>query len=29
MLETICAENNLAYFGFDVAPLPQAVKPDF
>jgi hypothetical protein len=29
MLETICAENNLAYFGFDVAPLPQTAKPDF
>jgi hypothetical protein len=29
MLETICAENNFTYFGFDVAPLPQAAKPDF
>jgi hypothetical protein len=29
MLETICAENNLAYFGFDVVPLPQTTKPDF
>lgn len=29
MPETICAENNLAYFGFDVVPLPQTTKPDF
>jgi hypothetical protein len=29
MLETICAENNLAYFGFDVVPIPQSSKPDF
>ncbi len=29
MPETICAENNFAYFGFDVAPLPQALRPDF
>ena len=29
MPETICAENNFAYFGFDVAPLPQAARADF
>ena len=29
MLETICAENNLAYFNFDVAPMPSATPPDF
>ena len=29
MLETICAENNLAYFGFDVVPIPQSSKPVF
>ena len=29
MIEDICAENNLGYFNYDVAPLPQAEKPDF
>ncbi len=27
--EDICAENNAGYFDYDVAPLPQADKPDF
>jgi hypothetical protein len=27
--EAICAENNNSYFSFEVAPIPQADKPDF
>jgi len=27
--ELMCAENNAGFFGYDVAPLPQASKPDF
>jgi len=29
MAEMVCAENNAGYFGYDVAPIPQAEKPDF
>jgi hypothetical protein len=29
MLESVCAENNGAYFSYDVAPIPQADKADF
>ncbi len=29
LLEDVCAENNFAYFDYDVAPLPQAKTPDF
>jgi hypothetical protein len=29
MLEQICAENNYDFFGYDVAPIPEAKKPDF
>ena len=29
MLEAVCAENNGAYFSYDVAPVPQADRPDF
>jgi len=29
MLEAICAENNGAYFGYNVAPIPEAKRPDF
>lgn len=29
MLESICAENNDAYFGYDVAPVPEAKTADF
>ena len=28
-VENICAENNFAYFDYDVAPLPQDNTPDF
>jgi len=27
--DDICAENNQAYLGYDMAPLPQTGKPDF
>jgi hypothetical protein len=27
--EAICAENNTSYFGFQVAPVPEAAKADF
>ena len=27
--EDICAENNDAYFGYEMTPMPQANKPDF
>jgi hypothetical protein len=27
--EQTCAENNAAWFGYDVEPIPQADKPDF
>ena len=29
MLEQICAENNDFFFGYDMAPMPEAKKPDF
>jgi hypothetical protein len=29
MTEMICAENNLNFFNYDVAPIPQAGRPDF
>jgi hypothetical protein len=29
LLETICAENNEQFFGFDVLPIPQDDTPDF
>ena len=29
LAEDICAENNFAYFSYDVAPLPQDETPDF
>jgi hypothetical protein len=29
MLEEYCAENNVAFFGYDVVPIPQAEKADF
>ncbi len=29
MTESSCAENNTAWFGYDVEPIPQANKPDF
>jgi len=29
LLETVCAENNGAYFGYDVAPVPEAKTADF
>ena len=29
MLESICAENNYDFFHYEVAPIPQAGKPDF
>jgi hypothetical protein len=29
LAEDVCAENNFSYFGYDVAPLPQADTPDF
>ena len=27
--EDVCAENNYAFFDYNVAPLPQAKTPDF
>jgi hypothetical protein len=27
--ETICAENDVSYFNYDVVPIPKADKPDF
>ena len=27
--ESVCAENNVNFFNYDVVPLPQADKPDF
>jgi hypothetical protein len=27
--EDVCAENNFAFFDYNVAPLPQAKIPDF
>ena len=29
LIEDVCEPNNVWYFGYDVAPLPQADKPDF
>jgi hypothetical protein len=29
MLESVCAENNGGYFSYDVAPIPEADRPDF
>jgi hypothetical protein len=29
LAEEVCAENNFSYFNFEVAPIPQAAKPDF
>jgi hypothetical protein len=29
MGETVCAENNVQFFDYDVDPIPQADKPDF
>ncbi len=29
MPEMVCAENNTAYFGYDVVPLPRSDRPDF
>ena len=29
MIESICAENNGAYFSYDVAPVPEAKQADF
>jgi hypothetical protein len=29
LIEDVCEPNNAFYFGYDVAPLPQADKPDF
>ena len=29
MIEDVCEENNGFFFGYDVAPLPHADKPDF
>ncbi len=29
LIETVCAENNETYFGFDVMPIPQDDTPDF
>ncbi len=29
IVETVCAENNETYFGFDVMPIPQDDTPDF
>jgi hypothetical protein len=27
--ESVCAENNVDFFHYDVVPMPQAGKPDF
>jgi hypothetical protein len=29
LIEDVCEPNNVWYFGYDVAPLPHADKPDF
>jgi hypothetical protein len=29
MVENLCAENNVDFFGYDDYPIPQATKPDF
>jgi hypothetical protein len=29
LVEDICEPNNVTYHGYEVAPLPQADKPDF
>jgi hypothetical protein len=29
LIEDVCEPNVEHYFGYDVAPLPQADKPDF
>jgi hypothetical protein len=29
MTEMICAENNVNFFNYEVAPMPQAEMPDF
>jgi hypothetical protein len=29
MVENLCAENNVDFFGYDDFPIPQAAKPDF
>ena len=29
LIETVCAENNETYFGFEVMPIPQDDTPDF
>jgi hypothetical protein len=29
MVENLCAENNVDFFGYDDYPVPQAAKPDF
>jgi hypothetical protein len=29
MLEAVCSENNGEYFNYDVAPIPEATRPDF
>jgi hypothetical protein len=28
-VEAVCAENNAAWFGYDIEPIPTANKPDF
>jgi hypothetical protein len=28
LAEEVCTENNFSYFNFEVAPIPQAAKPD-
>jgi len=29
LIESVCAENNISYFGSDPIPIPRADKPDF
>ncbi|HYM17764.1 MAG TPA: hypothetical protein VEU06_04305 [Micropepsaceae bacterium] len=29
LVETICAENNANYFGYEIDPTPEATRPDF
>ena len=29
LVETICAENNTNYFGYEIEPTPEATRPDF
>ena len=29
MVENLCTENNVDFFGYDDYPIPQATKPDF